>query len=70
MKEFAAAPPSVSFADISPTRGEIILFPLGLVSEGRKKHTVNLPPYGGDVPEGKREVTRLNLEIRGISHVH
>ncbi len=72
MTEFAAIPPSVSFADISPTRGKIILFPLGVVSEGRKKHTVNLPPCGGDVPEGQGGVTHLNLEmrIRGTSHVH
>ncbi len=72
MSEFAAAPSSISFADICPTRGEIILFPLGLVSEGRKKRTVNLAPCGGDVPEGQRGVTHLNVEmrIRGTSHVH
>ncbi|MBP1858329.1 hypothetical protein J2Z75_001837 [Rhizobium herbae] len=72
MTEFVALPPSASFADISPTGREIVLFPLGLVSEGRKKHTVNLLPCGGDVPEGQRGVTHLNLEmrIRGSSHVH
>ncbi len=57
MSEFAVLPPSVSFADISPTRGEIVLFPLGLANDGRRKHTVNLPPCGGDVPEGQRGVT-------------
>ena len=72
MTEFVAIPPSVNFADISPTRGEIIPFPRQVKGEGRGILAVNLPPCGRDVPEGQRGVTRATLEmqIRDAAHVH
>ncbi len=64
MIEFVAIPPSVSGADISPTRGEIVLFPRDPKCKGRKKSVTNLPPFGGDVPEGQRGVS---LRVLGQS---
>ncbi len=43
--------PPLSLRDISPTRGEIVLFPCQPLDQGqgRKGVAVNLPPCGGDV---------------------
>jgi hypothetical protein len=43
--------PPLSLRDISPTRGEITLFPRLLISLGEGCDSVadNLPPCGGDV---------------------
>ena len=58
--------PPLSLRDISPTRGEIVLFPGSITGRNEECRGVtdNLPPCGGDVGVADRGgYARLDCEV-------